>query len=171
MYCKKCGKRIDDDSKFCEYCGNRLRVDDTIKTEFPNTDPNDPYLNYVFPGILETFNSYFKGDFNGIDDKGNILDGFGMIQYFQNKKLVLQVIDWYDPDSEEKHCLMLNFCLPDEKIVTRLENCIYKDDFNDEYAAYYDGDFEKAAKVTSYILGAVCGIPKDAKLEYSLESC
>lgn len=172
MYCKECGKKIDDDSKFCQYCGTRLGGNDTKGTAVPKVlESKDPYFDYVFPGMLETFYSYFQQNFTGIDDKGNVLEGFGMIEYYINKKLVLQVIDYCERGSEVNHCLMLNFCLPDDKIINRLENCIYKDDFNDEFAAYYDDDFEKAAKVVSYILGAVCGIPKGAKLEYSLESC
>lgn len=27
MYCKKCGKQISDDSKYCKYCG--ILVDET----------------------------------------------------------------------------------------------------------------------------------------------
>ena len=27
MFCKKCGKKIDDDSVFCSYCGEKLVLD------------------------------------------------------------------------------------------------------------------------------------------------
>ena len=33
MYCKKCGKQISDDSKYCKYCG--ILVDETVPA---NTD-------------------------------------------------------------------------------------------------------------------------------------
>lgn len=26
MYCKNCGKQIDDDSKFCNYCGTEQSI-------------------------------------------------------------------------------------------------------------------------------------------------
>lgn len=29
MYCKKCGKQISDDSKYCKYCG--ILVDETAQ--------------------------------------------------------------------------------------------------------------------------------------------
>lgn len=175
MYCKECGKKIDDDSKFCEYCGTRLKKDEATVTGIPQRPvSNDPYIDFVFPGMLETVKSYFQQDF-GIDDNGNFVESYGMIEYYLKKnfkkKRVLQIIDYYDRDAEEKHYLMINFCLPDDKIATRLRNCIYKDDFDDEFAAYYGGDFEKMVKVVSYILAAVCGIPKNAKLEYSFETC
>lgn len=31
MYCKKCGKQISDDSKYCKYCG--ILVDETVPTK------------------------------------------------------------------------------------------------------------------------------------------
>ena len=34
MYCKKCGKQISDDSKYCKYCG--ILVDETVPAN--NTD-------------------------------------------------------------------------------------------------------------------------------------
>ncbi len=33
MICKKCKKEIDDDSKFCEFCGNKTLKDEKRKTE------------------------------------------------------------------------------------------------------------------------------------------
>ncbi len=27
MYCNKCGKKIAEDSTFCEYCGNKVKND------------------------------------------------------------------------------------------------------------------------------------------------
>ena len=26
MYCKSCGKKIDEDSKFCSFCGTKLNI-------------------------------------------------------------------------------------------------------------------------------------------------
>ena len=34
MYCKKCGKQIADNSKFCKYCGTL--VDESLETDSTN---------------------------------------------------------------------------------------------------------------------------------------
>lgn len=33
MYCTKCGKRIEDDSKFCNYCGQQVRTVQPVQSE------------------------------------------------------------------------------------------------------------------------------------------
>lgn len=40
MFCKKCGKEVDDGSKFCPYCGEDLQGGSTgyTKTEFYSAD-------------------------------------------------------------------------------------------------------------------------------------
>jgi len=35
MICKKCQKEIDNDSKFCEFCGSGIRVDSVTSTPIP----------------------------------------------------------------------------------------------------------------------------------------
>ena len=36
MYCKHCGKQIDDNSSFCKYCGKQLKESKKIVIEFNN---------------------------------------------------------------------------------------------------------------------------------------
>jgi len=36
MYCNNCGKKVDEDSKFCVHCGSRLAVSSDNKNEKPN---------------------------------------------------------------------------------------------------------------------------------------
>lgn len=38
MYCKHCGKQIDDDSRFCRYCGGILYLDTSKNVPKPNND-------------------------------------------------------------------------------------------------------------------------------------
>lgn len=38
MYCKHCGKQIDDNSQFCKYCGKKLVETNKVSIEF--TKPN-----------------------------------------------------------------------------------------------------------------------------------
>lgn len=38
MYCKHCGKKIDDDSKFCQYCGGILYLDTSKIVPKPKND-------------------------------------------------------------------------------------------------------------------------------------
>lgn len=38
MYCKECGKQIDDDSKFCSFCGTRQQVMPSSKTSDLGTE-------------------------------------------------------------------------------------------------------------------------------------
>jgi len=46
MYCKKCGKQIDDSSKFCEFCGASLTDDSQgtqgVQSTPPSAPPNVP---------------------------------------------------------------------------------------------------------------------------------
>ena len=43
MYCPGCGKQIDDDSEFCEFCGTHIEPDDAAEeaitqAEYAQTD-------------------------------------------------------------------------------------------------------------------------------------
>lgn len=46
MYCKKCGKEIADDSKFCQYCGTSFENEEKAKTE-----PNQARKS-VYDGVI-----------------------------------------------------------------------------------------------------------------------
>lgn len=41
MYCKKCGKKIDDDSIYCTYCGTKQSngIEKVISEEESNESP------------------------------------------------------------------------------------------------------------------------------------
>ena len=41
MYCKKCGKQIDDDSAFCVHCGNNINP----KNKEQENEQNKPSQN------------------------------------------------------------------------------------------------------------------------------
>ena len=43
MFCKKCGKEIDDDSKFCSYCGAPVSAD-PVTTEADDADSSEPRI-------------------------------------------------------------------------------------------------------------------------------
>lgn len=64
MYCKYCGKPIDDDSTFCKYCGKSLNLKDNsiveidTCTEDKEKEPLDKVLDK--PGEIKTKKkSYF----------------------------------------------------------------------------------------------------------------
>ena len=48
MYCKHCGKEIDEDSKFCRYCGQKL-------TDNYNNDTESTSLVSLFMSIVSFF--------------------------------------------------------------------------------------------------------------------
>ncbi|MGN1113742.1 MAG: zinc-ribbon domain-containing protein [Oscillospiraceae bacterium] len=53
MFCKKCGKEIKDNSKFCAYCGyniNQLSTDNSSNINI-NTKTND-HTNIIFAWII-----------------------------------------------------------------------------------------------------------------------
>ena len=43
MYCKECGKQIDDDSKFCSHCGTRLVTEIPKTVTFQTTNEINSY--------------------------------------------------------------------------------------------------------------------------------
>lgn len=67
MYCKHCGKKIDKESKFCIYCGNKLRgaeteiISDKIVQHFDQKD------NFKETNIISNYFNVIKKyvDFNG----------------------------------------------------------------------------------------------------------
>lgn len=53
MYCKSCGKQIDDDSKFCQYCGTSLTLVKSVNFETAHTEPqqsprSEPAETFLF---------------------------------------------------------------------------------------------------------------------------
>ena len=48
MYCKHCGKQIDDNSQFCKFCGKKLVETQNINIEFTK------------PKVIENIQSYFR---------------------------------------------------------------------------------------------------------------
>lgn len=45
MYCKQCGKLINDNSVFCEYCGTKV---DNVNTNSGSSSTNTPKKNNVW---------------------------------------------------------------------------------------------------------------------------
>jgi len=61
MYCIKCGKKISEESKFCRFCGSKLKVEDIIQAD---QEKEDVYLvasgnRRFFNGVLDWFFGYF----------------------------------------------------------------------------------------------------------------
>lgn len=76
MYCKNCGKKIDDDSKFCRFCGEPTEIREDFKE---SVSENKPGLNDFSKVLLMTaliiaivlVASYFFFDFGYEYKKGN----------------------------------------------------------------------------------------------------
>ncbi len=51
IYCRKCGVRLYDDSKFCHQCGTPVREEreNTCSSAFYETVPGDPSFQRVYP--------------------------------------------------------------------------------------------------------------------------
>lgn len=47
MYCKNCGKQIDDNSKFCQFCGTTVSGDEKPKTEASQTARKSVYEGVI----------------------------------------------------------------------------------------------------------------------------
>ncbi len=77
MICKKCQKEIDDDSKFCEFCGNKL-VENTkdIAHRIIKTEHKEDKLRFYTKNTILIFSvlmvtSFFLENYFG--DNGLIL--------------------------------------------------------------------------------------------------
>lgn len=70
MYCSKCGKKIDDDSKFCEYCGEETQTNDFPKQDKEsNKDELDKPKKSCwiqFLGIIVAIIAFALGRFLGL---------------------------------------------------------------------------------------------------------
>lgn len=45
MYCKKCGKEIAENMKFCPYCGTEVSVNTETNDEASNNEENDQVVS------------------------------------------------------------------------------------------------------------------------------
>lgn len=170
MYCRKCGKAIADDSLFCQYCGTKVEFVNPTNpstTFTPAKVFDGPSPDFIYSGMLETLSSYFKKVGKG-----------AVITVISDKTPWMQIIYSYDPDNEEDQGIMLYFYpMFDKDVVQRFKNCYYKNDFdmdeeNNNFLAFYEkDDYERAAKVTSYILAVVYQIPTNTKFKYDLGTC
>ena len=61
MYCKKCGKMVEDGSAFCPYCGADLREqlvevndneEDVVVEATPKNEDNDPWRVFALVGFI-----------------------------------------------------------------------------------------------------------------------
>ncbi len=57
MYCKYCGKSINDDSKFCKFCGNKLVIPETDKNLKSNLEIKNP--SAIVKNYRVIFNVFF----------------------------------------------------------------------------------------------------------------
>ncbi|MFW5774334.1 MAG: hypothetical protein ACOCWD_06600 [Tangfeifania sp.] len=64
MYCKECGKKIDNDSKYCKFCGKAQHEKQNLDVENPFAESiEDRELNklefpvYDYPKVLFDFES------------------------------------------------------------------------------------------------------------------
>jgi hypothetical protein len=59
MYCNKCGRSIDKDSKFCRYCGMKIEKDEDKKNEEStgNDDTNANTENKLWEKFVEIYDS------------------------------------------------------------------------------------------------------------------
>ena len=87
MICQKCNKTIDDDSKFCSFCGEKVEIkeeittkieQDIVKVEFVKMDEN---ISNNETEILEkenttTFNQFFYSHHGSIGRKEFLFRGF-----------------------------------------------------------------------------------------------
>jgi hypothetical protein len=80
MYCRNCGKQIEDNSKFCESCGAGHANDSQETVGFQNAPPNAPpsassvspnlltvlgYLCYAF-AVIDFAGMFFGYDLTGV---------------------------------------------------------------------------------------------------------
>jgi hypothetical protein len=87
MYCKQCGKLVDDNVQFCPICGANLASETQTKVETPN--PKFPPENHLIWAILSTLfccwpvgivsivyaskveSTFNRGDYNGALEASN----------------------------------------------------------------------------------------------------
>lgn len=141
------------------------QTSDVIMPRTP--DIVDPNSGFMFSGLLEKISSCYQQDLG--DNSPMINVGYTGITY-------VQIIDAPDHEEGEKHNVVLYFqTMSDNKaIIERFKSCYYKDDFDFRESIVYHffcgDDFEKAAKVISYILATVYCIPIKARLEFEIET-
>ena len=74
-FCSKCGSKADEDSTFCEYCGNRLKTP-KLTPKFVQSPPTRSTKKSVYrsptydpprSGISQYSNTYYKPASSGIN--------------------------------------------------------------------------------------------------------
>jgi len=45
MYCNNCGKELDDDARFCKYCGKEMAKGDENQNNITNINESQEYIN------------------------------------------------------------------------------------------------------------------------------
>ena len=65
MYCKYCGRIIDDDSKYCVNCGNNMNNDNSIKeiTKSLMTDTGEKWKDFSKRMIKGDFYEHLQAHF------------------------------------------------------------------------------------------------------------
>jgi hypothetical protein len=64
MFCKACGKKVDDDSKYCIYCGAKL-----LSNDEPKTGNNEKIKEDSDTSKIESKNDLQSTGINNIPDK------------------------------------------------------------------------------------------------------
>ena len=119
MYCEACGKKIPEDSKFCEFCGHPVKteVKPTVEPKLPVEEPAVAKPNVtqpikkpktkskskLMPIILIALlvaGGYFAMSFLGMDDLlAKITDLPGLIFGNDSKEPTREDFSWYVPMS------------------------------------------------------------------------
>src|ERR1017187_1577908 len=94
MFCKSCGKIIDDDSKYCIHCGTKL-----FSNNVPITENNEKVIEDSDSSKTKTENNstikstnsiYDKHPLKGLNNQENVLEEFEL--KFKNSKSSRRII-------------------------------------------------------------------------------
>lgn len=82
MYCKHCGKQIEDNSQFCKFCGKKLVDTKKVTIEFtkPDLEKSKDYLIKKKEKVAK--------DFHRLNEKSKEK------QIFENVGCILAIIGW-----------------------------------------------------------------------------
>ncbi len=88
MYCKKCGRPIDDGVNFCPYCGSELN--NGTYHEYNNYQQNNGYYEPRRESSAIAYLALIFGLFGGL--LGLILGIIGLVKYREPKNRMLSAI-------------------------------------------------------------------------------